>query len=373
MKNFTFSDEVWRVLYSLALCHIRCCRFHLHCADIDSNMSYRNFRSTEEFKGDSQALALVFRQQDLVRLQCMGQVCRAWYDISRDVLRERVDVELGKHIFPVSAATSASAAGQRKCVIDGFLNMLKDTRSVVSGSTTLSVCMQATARMGEWMDKRDLDIFTPSDVDHLVVDSLSRNHAYFIETTITASDNSSDTYSPLVVNPLVSGVAKLTRLSNSGGRRIDVVTSWSDCALWPIIRFPFTHLINYLTGSTIVVCYPQRTLVDLRGQPNPANSNNARLFDRYTTRGWPLSKVFAHSVDCIRRGAYCTLATRVSEDEACLVMNFEKRKDDHWNRCPVLYEPKVTWSWGSHRTENCVPTIPGHNDPDDREMYEVME
>ena len=333
----------------------------------------RNFQSTKSCISNYDMLLRIFSSTDVVTLQRLTHVCRYWSLLGRILLRHRVDSELKWHITPTTESSFSSNNPQRDC-IDQFLQLLADTNSVISGSTPLAICVQGTPRAGSWMDERDLDIFAPAYRADTVVEYLNQQLGYTVvfqlhystwdtesEIQDTREELNRDAPSYMVCNPLVNGIVGLTRLGTPDGRRIDVIESLSDCALLPIVHFPFTHLINFITATTIVVCYPRQTLISGSGLPNPDNRHGQRLRDRYVSRGWTLSDVFTHTQHCRVRSSYCPLLSRNSGDSLCFSFAFCGR-DAESARRSVAYMPGVRWLWGSYGTHNCVDTIPGHED-----------
>lgn len=254
--------------------------------------------------------------------------------------------------------------------------MIDNTRSVISGSTALAVCMQRTNGAGDWMDTRDLDVFTPAGRAGDVVSYLVRHLGYTITHKFREVDSDSDSDgdsigtnllgdpaaipSFVVCNPVLSGIIGLTRLQASDDRRIDVIESVTKCALFPLVHFPFTHLVNYITSTAVVVCYPRHTLVTHTTSPNPDNRLPQRIRDRYSQRGWTMPEFFVHSDECTRSPGYCPLTLRVSEDSSCFVFAYGPSVEDKKRR-ETSYLPQATWIWGSSRTKNCHPRIPGHD------------
>ena len=128
---------------------------------------HRDYKSTRRFTLTLDMLVRTFSLLDLVNLQKITQINQEWDDIGTRLLCNRVFFELELHIRPTPDMAVHDDA--RRKVITEFLALLSETRSVVSGSTALSVCMHHTERAGEWMSTRALDVFTPIHALDVVV------------------------------------------------------------------------------------------------------------------------------------------------------------------------------------------------------------
>ena len=161
----------------------------------------------------------------------------------------------------------------------------------------------------------------------------------------------------LGLNPSKTGIHSLHRLSTPDGRRVDIVESLTDCALNMVVRFPFTHLINYITGSGLVVCHPVQTLVDRISYIKPWSNDSQRLFERYRDRGFnmPLHNK-RHSRACEKSNHYCTLRERRSNDRQCFTFEFHNPATE--NRAVSPYKPAAIWMWGQRR--GLMPKILHH-------------
>ncbi|KZV67532.1 hypothetical protein PENSPDRAFT_688058 [Peniophora sp. CONT] len=315
------------------------------------------------FLSSNDTLLLVIEHLDIPSLQKLSQVCVAWTCLARDELRRRVYLELKRHIF-TTATTHTVSSYPLKDAIEGFLVLLRTTRSVVSGSTALAICMQGTSRAGDWMDERDLDVFTPVGLAPNVILYFVETLGYVVARRLMGraadddvfgindgddvdSDEEDDNAFGTAARGL--GVMSVTRLIRDGGLRVDVVEADSDCAILPVARFPFTALVNYITSTSLVVCYPRLTLTDLRMHYNPGISPPNRFKDKYRARGWVSSQEFQHTHQCIERKHYCPRNNRISEDDCCLVFDFEPRGGWYYpleHVRTVSYYPQASWRWG---------------------------
>ncbi|KZV64789.1 hypothetical protein PENSPDRAFT_690442 [Peniophora sp. CONT] len=173
-----------------------------------------------------------------------------------------------------------------------FLTLLDKTQSIISGSTALAVCMQRTERASEWMDTRDLDIFTPVGMAESIVGYLVGKLDYTQTECLLASAAGGPgfpeeydamwTYHGSYTNNIPDGELRtVTRLVAVDGRRIDVMESATTCALLPLATFPLTHIMNYITGTTLVILGLMNANncrdVIFSGAGQYVNSNTARI------------------------------------------------------------------------------------------------
>lgn len=326
--------------------------------------------------GTADVILLVFAYSELAQLQTLSHVCRGWHQVAQETLRKRIFLELQHHIKP-AATTISMAENPVKESVQHFLALLARTRSVVSGSTAVAVYAQATSRAGKWMDTRDLDIFTPRHMASSVVEHLVQTHGYSVTVRLQCPASrleeptddvfelrSDDIPSFLACNPSETGVYGLKRLATADGRRIDVIESSTDCALLPIVHFPFTHLINYITATSIVICYPHQTLVQGVSYIRPHSKDGIRLYERYRERRFKIcDRTPNHNWSCISPTTYCSLRRRVSEDSGCFRMAFTSDSMRKERAKVIPYVPRAVWSWGETRkVSKKYKEIPGHKD-----------
>ena len=336
----------------------------------------RQYASTSAFVGTRDVLLMVFAHSELPELQKLTQVNRSWANLGRHVLRERIFLELGLHILPTTK-TSGSSQNMRNQALLPFLAMIDDTHSVVSGSTALAVCMHGTDRAGDWMDTRDLDIFTPLARKDIVVNYIVTNLDYKVHESTLSTVFGGPGF-PEEHNEFPEGTASytqmtreseirsVTRLIGADGQRIDIMESASDSALLPVTQFPLTHLINFITGTSLVVCFPWQTLVHRQSVRNPDAwlDEGKDLQIRYIQRGWPIVD-FDHSAECDNLGHKCPHILRSTEDQHSLAFHFKLPAGEK-SRRTVSYSPETIWLWGYEQlqTYSAVAQTPfiGHGD-----------
>ena len=291
---------------------------------------------------------------NLTDLQSITQVCRLWADVGKEVLMDRVRRELKRHILPGPDAYSNSPTPQLDAVFD-FLSLLDDTGSVVSGTTALAACMYGTPYIDVPMSDSDLlDIFTPREVSTHVVYDLKKMFGYTVDLFVDRHyaryyGNHPDAEWFALYGPEDTGIDSFTRLQRPDGRAINVMASTAECALLPLARFPFTHVINYTTGTTLVVCYPIHTLVEHRGVDNPDTAYRGPLLARYEYEGWDLLQSHGdgeHTERCFARGSYCPNQTRITDDELCFSFRFKVDDVQGGRKRTVSRFPRAMWIWG---------------------------
>ena len=290
-----------------------------------------------------------FDHLELVDLRRATQVCRLWGFVGASVLYGRVRRELRRNIWPDLQAYALSRDANTRAIPD-FLNLLDATGSVVSGSTALAVCMKGTKHAGAWMDTGDLDVFTPRGQAARVSRDISMLFGFSVQFRADCSFafvHGDSSYG--VCRPIQNGVWSLTRLVGDDGiRKVDVVESSNECAIHPISHFPFTHIVNYLTGSTLVVCYPIHTLLQHRSVANPTNDRISRLKKRYEERNWDIEDSHddnEHVPACMDPHNYCPVVMRTSEDALCFAFKFKVDENLVHDREVSRY-PRAMWMWG---------------------------
>ncbi|KZV59018.1 hypothetical protein PENSPDRAFT_672649, partial [Peniophora sp. CONT] len=144
-----------------------------------AHCNFRDYSSTRAFVRHLDVILIVFGSVELADLQKLTQVNRAWERMGRQVLFQRISLELRSHIRPAVPDDNTSDNSGKRVILE-FLELLDSTHSVVSGSAALAVCVQGTQRSGDWMDVRDMDIFTPLGCVDTVVQHLKEKLGYSI-------------------------------------------------------------------------------------------------------------------------------------------------------------------------------------------------
>ncbi|KAJ3474763.1 hypothetical protein NLI96_g12264 [Meripilus lineatus] len=124
-----------------------------------------------------------------------------------------------------------------------FREMLDDTDSVISGSFVLRYIEGAT----EWAEG-DLDIYIDRTSVKEVKEVLEAEH-YVSETPVQQHWN----YGHAAGS--IREVIKFKKLGTS--RSIDVIVSRNKLSIFPIADFWGTQVMNFMTGSSICIAYPQ--------------------------------------------------------------------------------------------------------------------
>lgn len=168
--------------------------------------------------------------------------------------------------------------------IPPFVELLRDTRAVISGSTSLQFILR-----DEHWKPGDFDLYAPFGTGFALVDFLNRNEGYDVESdgsrsfmfhphAIPISRFSFDWLSDVdflddvgatkrrkpkseydSTDALIYRVYKLVRGTFPSQSSIDVIESTSPSFLPPITKFHSTLVMNYITPNRVVVLYPELT------------------------------------------------------------------------------------------------------------------
>ena len=155
----------------------------------------------------------------------------------------------------------------------------------------------------------------------------------------------------------------LTWLAADNDSKIDIVKYVAECTPWAIIQFPCIQFVNYITCWTIVVWYPQDTILCRWSQPNPDNHDGHRLIERCSKRRCQLSQTLLHGQECTKSGECCPWSMRISEETAHFSMSNRVKYDLRYCRSTVPYTQWAARVWGSYSTQNGVYATPVHHDP----------
>ncbi|KAI9059957.1 hypothetical protein FKP32DRAFT_1100579 [Trametes sanguinea] len=239
----------------------------------------------------------------------------------------------------------------------GFRNILRLTKSIISGSTALNIL--DIDRASNWTPT-DLDIYTPH---HAVIQML----VYL--TKIEGYDIIND---PPQYSFPSGGFTAVYRLRR-GTKTINVIQSATCSALHPLPHFWATHVMNYITSDTFCIAYPEYTL-NGKALLNPihlidnlhAPPRTVANITKYTARGYDIrTRTTAWSPDplapCDNRAA-CPQTIRFFGDKFCLMGSF----DDH-SQPPIQEraQPDATkivrwWRGGPPCGGTCTHTYNAH-------------
>ncbi|KAJ3475107.1 hypothetical protein NLI96_g12060 [Meripilus lineatus] len=162
-------------------------------------------------------------------------------------------------------------------VSDPFVlrRMLKNTKSVVSGSNALKLV--SPIRVGDWV-ANDLDIYTypQPNADRLI--------SFFKCAGYTLVDRPAPKKFYHRIEPGFVNVVSLTRQ----GKKIDIIISAKHSALFPISRFWNTFLFNFITSDSLCVAYPEHVLGGhgLIRDIGMAHPRLEMLKEKYAARGY---------------------------------------------------------------------------------------
>ncbi|KAI0062079.1 hypothetical protein BV25DRAFT_1916371 [Artomyces pyxidatus] len=192
---------------------------------------------------------------------------------------------------------------------DAFRDMLRMTRSVVSGSTVLQFVLQGTQHEHNWA-ANDLDIYCPLTTAVILFDYLLSVEKFRVKQRIISRDRSQGVSSEYN-NGAISCV---TTLITPTGRKVDIITATRNSPLLPITYFWGTLVINYISADDICITYPRLTLSGT-GLLNPVRIPAPKVLvciEKYTNRGFLLSD-FVHAPGRLNRASLSTCRCGNSE------------------------------------------------------------
>ena len=192
--------------------------------------------------------------------------------------------------------------------VEGFLGILKVSDSVVSGLAALSLCVPG-------VEPSHLDVFAPNERANIFEDFLV-GEGYNIAAKHVPKGPA------FRVSPLVR-VTVYAKLGNADN--VFVFESTSSSAIFPIIEYQSTALMNFISCCEIFMAYPKLTSRRLMME----NRNNAfelhREIDKCVDHGFSFLRPNKHSGwhrnSCIECN-HCPGKLRSSGDGLCLRQKF---------------------------------------------------
>ncbi|KAI0063889.1 hypothetical protein BV25DRAFT_1782484, partial [Artomyces pyxidatus] len=234
-----------------------------------------------------------------------------------------------------------------------FRGLLRDTRSVISGSTVLHYALQGTRR--RW-SATDLDVYSPLTTGASVVDYLVEMEGFVIvENLSTSRDRTKE-----IFREYGNGaIASVTTLRTPSSRKVDVITCTRNSALLPLTYFWGTIVTNYMSADAICITYPRLTF-DHIGILNPTRVPLAHVkvcIDKYERRGFFLRE-FQHIGNGVRHTTHnqsplhCPQTFRNFSDAGCLRIQFSTVPSTDPVALFPVYNP--TWKFGgAHCAGKC--------------------
>lgn len=253
-------------------------------------------------------LRILLDNSDLSVVQAVGQLSTVLQSKVRTYTKSRIHAALSPWIaHPLE-----------------FRDILRRTRSVISGSLALSVALD-----DQWR-ANDLDIYVPyrtpkSDVIAHIID----REGYHIQAVVAR-------YTPVAegdqISPLdsIAGITRITKFlkmsSDCKTTKIDLIESTDYNALTPILKFDSTWSMNWITADSITVAYPRLTLrhegVFSKTQVLKAYIHLPSWKSKYLKeRGFSRFHITSRLVDEPCR-ELCFPLLRTSLDEHCLTVAF---------------------------------------------------
>lgn len=173
-------------------------------------------------------------------------------------------------------------------------NLLRRTRSVVSGSTTLHFILDEPR---SWCPS-DCDLYVPFGTSEIILRYLHEQEGYVeAPRRCKRSEDYVEFNPPSRLNPSIHSVIHLYR---STGMKVDIIESYNASALLPIAYFWSTHVMNYASADTICVAYPSLTF-NSRGCYSPiVHSAVDSALVKYEARGFKLTSFAGNAGTDIR-------------------------------------------------------------------------
>ncbi|KAJ3564657.1 hypothetical protein NP233_g8152 [Leucocoprinus birnbaumii] len=131
--------------------------------------------------------------------------------------------------------------------MDGFMAMLRMTKSVISGSAPLTILSETVFRPG------DLDIYVPSKYQADVI-AFWHSDGYRVVNARPITDKH---YS----QKHLLRTLRLSRLDIEVKPVINILVVAGTSAIAPILDFDFSFAMNAITSNGIISFYPRMTLV----------------------------------------------------------------------------------------------------------------
>ncbi|KAI0067133.1 hypothetical protein BV25DRAFT_1912457 [Artomyces pyxidatus] len=238
-----------------------------------------------------------------------------------------------------------------------FRKLLRDTRSVISGSTALHFLLRGPDAPVDWQPK-DLDIYCPLTTAADVVDYLIVHEGFRVEKTMASRDRS-----PNVHNEYSNGaIASVITMSTPKGLKVDIIAATRNSPLLPLTHFWGTLVTNYISADTLCVSYPRLTLRRF-GLLNPTRKPALRAavcVDKYMKRGFDFTRFGLglyppRHTPFTMRPLHCPHTFRTFHDAGCLRIHFDEPLLDRPLALFPTFDPM--WRWGgAHCGDGCRAT-----------------
>ncbi|KAI0057864.1 hypothetical protein BV25DRAFT_1811640 [Artomyces pyxidatus] len=242
---------------------------------------------------------------------------------------------------------------------EAFRNLLRDTRSVISGSTVLHFALRNTPFIAGWSPE-DLDVYCPLSTGATVIDRLVEEEGCVLVEIVSSRDRGRDLFREYHNG----AIACVATLSTPSGKKVDVIISARNAPLLPVTYFWSTMITNYISADTISITYPKLTLHGI-GLINPMRSSSSRVLKcirKYQKRGMLLLDF--PDIDDVRHTFYnttplhCPHTMRTFADHGCLRIQFNATVVRPPHAVFPIYNP--TWKYGgTHCGDGCKAADPG--------------
>ncbi|KAI0351713.1 hypothetical protein OH77DRAFT_1461428 [Trametes cingulata] len=266
------------------------------------------------------------RSPSLPSLHALGQISPPFADTAAAHLDSALNSALRSYVNNPAALRST----------------MRLLRAVISGSFALSFLLQGQQ---PHFEPRDLDIYVPLHYGQ-------RMASYLIDVEgFVLHRHREVPYAAKLGHAAVLTLQKATR-------RIDIVVSMNESALYPISHFWGSHVMNYLSADGYCVAYPELTFSG-RGILSPFHLTDHRypsdytlsLMAKYSPRGfsfrvrpyaWETSTTSAQ--DCnISPSAGCPRVRRFFGDRFCLTGTLSSQYAGYGYDCSLPSSLTVCW------------------------------
>ncbi|KAG1893300.1 uncharacterized protein F5891DRAFT_985967 [Suillus fuscotomentosus] len=220
-----------------------------------------------------------------------------------------------------------------------FIQLLKFTESIISGSNALNLIMPQSQQVVA----HNIDVYTTEQYELVVVEYLKNQEGYTVADKISPKPKYDG-----------SAIARIYKLEN-GEKKIDIIVTHWKCVIAPVLQFHSTIVMNYITADDIVCMYPKWTC-NRKGFINPqlymedkTNLRTVEALMKYTKQGFRLcAEPFQLGVHNCSRSINCPHATRTTVDERMFHWNINNGTAVRTTMMDCWDMPIIVWSLGGH-------------------------
>ncbi|VDC01242.1 unnamed protein product [Peniophora sp. CBMAI 1063] len=302
--------------------------------------STRALQTAVLFRLPPEVLSNILPVLDGSALIALSQSCSLFKTLVADEWRRRVYYKTRMHVSDAASLYS----------------MLDGIGGVVSGSTPFSLLQSSNCdfSLPPWVTGSDLDIYVPDVASRDTLIAYLHKEDGYGDVPFTSAFDERYWEDPSVIT-------SITRLaSDRFSGHVDVVCARGGSAVMPILSFWSTLVMNFVTGSRIIVLYPRTTLSG-RGYTNPTSHSDKlqACTQKYQDRGFAVGR-FPHTADeCHDPDNYCPSKLRYTED--CQTLSITWKSDASQPRTVArapsfgrrrFSVPPAFWTWSACRAQS---------------------